>query len=185
MSQSDIPPKSFQQHRKESTLGLKDRIRGLLQEFYSVDKRQVVNVEQPDSGRYDTAELDTLTTLDFNGIDWLVDTAETCFGVGERIRTGDRDFSLRVHNGHRKSEHTRIPKARLLGGIYPRHYLVARRKGQELQSAYLVDMDELTDAIADGRLDGRRVSFDDGTTTDFYDFRDLAFYDCIVEVFDL
>jgi len=93
---------SFQQSRKEAAFGLKDHIADLLQEFYSVDARQVINVEQPDSGRYNTEKLATLTTLDFNGIDWLVDTAETCFGVGERIRTGDRDFSLRVHNGHRK-----------------------------------------------------------------------------------
>jgi len=185
MSQSNNPPESFQQERKESTVGLKSRISGLLQEFYNVDERQVVNVEQPDSGRYDTDKLDTLTTLDFNGIDWLVDTPDACFGVGERLRTGDRDFSLRVHNGHRPSEYERIPKARLVGGIHPRHYILAQHDNQRLESAYLVDMHALMDAIKDDTLTGRRWTDNDGTVTEFFDFSALYLHDCILEVFNV
>jgi len=176
--------KGFKQERKETATTVKDELARLLKSHYNVGDRHIVNLERADSGEY-SGEFDVFSALDYNGIDWLIESDGVLVPVGERVRTGDHDFSLRVENGRTdyKSERDKYPEAIKQNGVFPRDYLVAEKEDNAVKFAYLVDVAKTISCIEDGFRTARTATFDhDGTKSQFVDYSELEDKGCVIDV---
>jgi len=174
----------FKQERKAEATTVKDELACLLKTHYDVGDRHIVNLERADGGEY-SGDFTVLTAMDYNGIDWLIEADGVLIPVGERVRTGDHDFSLRVKNGRTdyKSEKDKYPKAIRENGIFPRDYLIAEKENNTVKFAYLVDVPKTIAHLEDGFRTVRTATFDkDGTKSLFVDYSELCDKGCVIDV---
>jgi len=183
MSKSDRYGNGFDQSRKDWASSLTDRLRSLLADHYGVDERYVVSAESETEGAYSTATLDTHQLIDYAGVDWLVQTEKCVIPVGERVRKPGYDFTLRTDNANSQPcESEQIPAAIRSGGLYPTHYLFAR-KGDDLEGAWLLDTSELMMQYQYGSLEPNGSHDNgDGTKCVFFALGDLVMADVVIEV---
>ena len=173
--------KSFDQSRKEWASQTTDDIAALLQSYYDVESRQVVSVENQQSGRYSRTELTPTSLLDYAGVDWMVSTEQATHTLAERVTRG-QNVTIRTDNGtDRPSESEAIPSAIRNGGLYPTRFVFVRRDGQDVAGAWLLDTKRLFEAIQTSVEPCKYINNDDGTKGRAYRLGDLALEGVVVD----
>ena len=174
----------FDQSRKDWASSLTDTLRTLLADHYGVAERYIVSAESETDGAYSSATLDTSQLIDYAGVDWLVQTDSCVIPVGERVRKPGYDFTLRTDNANSQPcESEQIPAAIRSGGLYPTHYLFARRDADGLTGAWLLDTSELMMQYQYGALEPNGSHDNgDGTKCVFFALGDLVMADVVIEV---
>jgi len=173
--------KSFSQSRKGEAQTVTPQARSILTGWYDTTERKVVSVETTKEGTYDTKEMGPVDILDFNGIDWLIESDQGTVPVGQRVLKENKgNFTLRVNNGSQTpSERETIPKGIKNNGLFPRDYLLAFRDGFRISEAYLIDMPKLLGLVDIGAIPERFYDNDDGSSLNIYPLDKMKNCGCI------
>lgn len=175
-------PKRFDQNRKEIASALDGEKAELLANWFDVDDEAITHVESEIDGEYDSdTDHKTAVTMDYAGVDWIVDDSPVYVGVADRVRRSRWDLSIRSENGTSYAcEAERLPAAVKARGLFPRYMLFGVQDDSfGLDGAWMLNTEKVAQMIDLGM--GKERGNGDGTAAIYLTLSQLRNYGAIVD----